>query len=76
MRKIISISLLLILGLTAVAQTANDAKNVLAGLKQYIAKLGRYEATFSLQAGDYKAEGCYMLDGDAYHIVVGDLAEV
>ena len=76
MRKIISLSLLLVLGLTAVAQTANDAKNVLAGLKQYIAKLGRYEAAFALQAGDYKDEGRYLVDGDTYHIVVGDIAEV
>lgn len=76
MRKIISISLLLSLGLTAVAQTATDAKGALAGLKQYIAKLGRYEATFSLQVGDYKAEGRYMVDGNSYHIVVGDAAEV
>ena len=76
MRKIISLSLLLVLGLTAVAQTANDAKNVLAGLKQYIAKLGRYEAAFALQAGDYKDEGRYLVDGDIYHIVVGDIAEV
>ena len=70
MRKIISLSLLLILGLTAVAQTTPDAKGVLVGLSQNIAKLGRYEAAFSLQVGDYKA------DGDAYHIVVGNAAEV
>lgn len=76
MRKIISLSLLLVLGLTAVAQTANDAKNVLTGLKQYIAKLGRYEAAFALQAGDYKDEGRYLVDGDTYHIVVGNIAEV
>ena len=76
MRKIISLSLLLILGLTAVAQAATDAKGVLVGLSQNIAKLGRYEAAFSLQVGDYKAEGRYMVDGNAYHIVVGDAAEV
>lgn len=76
MRKIISLSLSLVLGLTAVAQTANDAKDVLAGLKQYIAKLGRYEVAFALQAGNYKAEGRYLVDGDTYHIVVGDIAEV
>lgn len=78
MRKIISLSLLLVLGLTAVAQAAADAdtKDVLARLKQYIAKMGRYEAAFALQAGDYKAEGRYLVDGDTYHIVVGDIAEV
>ena len=76
MRKIISLSLLLVLGLTAVAQAAADTKDVLAGLKQYIAKMGRYEAAFALQAGDYKAEGRYLVDGDTYHIVVGDIAEV
>lgn len=76
MRKIISLSLLLVLGLTAVAQAAADTKDVLAGLKQYIAKMGRYEVAFALQAGDYKAEGRYLVDGDTYHIVVGDIAEV
>ena len=76
MRKIISLSLLLVLCLTAVAQAAADTKDVLAGLKQYIAKMGRYEAAFALQAGDYKAEGRYVVDGNSYHIVVGDAAEV
>ena len=76
MRKIISLSLLLILGLTAVAQTTTDAKGVLVGLSQYIAKLGRYEAAFKLQVGDYVADGRYMVEGNAYHIVVGDAAEV
>lgn len=76
MRKIISLSLLLVFGLTTVAQAADDAKGVLVGLSQYIAKLGRYEATFSLQVGDYKAEGRYMVDGNSYYIVVGDAAEV
>ena len=76
MRKIISLSLSLVLGLTAVAQATADTKDVLAGLKQYIANMGRYEATFALQAGDYKAEGRYLVDGDTYHIVVGDIAEV
>ena len=76
MRKIISLSVLLVLGLTAVAQAAADTKDVLAGLKQYIAKMGRYEVAFALQAGDYKAEGRYLVDGDTYHIVVGNIAEV
>ena len=76
MRKIISLSLSLVLGLTAVVQAAAATKDVLAGLKQYIAKMGRYEAAFALQAGNYKAEGRYLVDGDTYHIVVGDIAEV
>lgn len=76
MRKIISLSLSLVLGLTAVVQAAADTKDVLAELKQYIAKMGRYEAAFALQAGDYKAEGRYVVDGNSYHIVVGDAAEV
>ena len=76
MRKIISLSLLLFLGLSAVAQTADNAKDVVADLAQYITKLGRYEATFKLQVGDYVAEGRYMVDGNAYHIIVGSAAEV
>ena len=76
MRKIISLSLLLIMGLTTVAQAADDAKGVLVGLSQYIAKLGRYEAAFKLQVGDYIADGRYMVEGNAYHIVVGSAAEV
>ena len=76
MRKIISLSLSLVLGLTAVVQAAADTKDVLAELKQYIAKMGRYEAAFALQAGDYKADGRYVVDGNSYHIVVGDAAEV
>lgn len=76
MRKIISLSLLLIMGLTTVAQAAGDANGVLVGLSQYIAKLGRYEAAFKLQVGDYVADGRYMVEGNAYHIVVGSAAEV
>lgn len=76
MRKIISLSLLLFLGLSAVAQTADNAKGALVGLSQYITKLGRYEATFKLQVGDYVADGRYMVEGNAYHIVVGSAAEV
>jgi outer membrane lipoprotein-sorting protein len=76
MRKIISLSLLLFLGLSAVAQTADNAKDVVADLAQYITKLGRYEATFKLQVGDYVAEGRYMVEGNAYHIIVGSAAEV
>jgi hypothetical protein len=76
MRKIISLSLLLFLGLSAVAQTADNAKDVVADLAQYITKLGRYEATFKLQVGDYVAEGRYMVDGNVYHIIVGSAAEV
>ncbi|MBR5483975.1 MAG: hypothetical protein IKV18_04685 [Alistipes sp.] len=76
MRKIISLSLLLIMGLTTVAQAAGDANGVLVGLSQYISKLGRYEATFSLQVGDYVADGRYMVEGNAYYIVVGSAAEV
>ncbi len=76
MRKIISLSLLLFLGLSAVAQTADNAKGVVADLAQYIAKLGSYEAAFKLQVGDYVADGRYMVEGNAYHIVVGSAAEV
>jgi outer membrane lipoprotein-sorting protein len=76
MRKIISLSLLLFLGLSAVAHTADNAKGVVADLAQYITKLGRYEATFKLQVGDYVADGRYMVEGNTYHIIVGSAAEV
>ena len=49
---------------------------VLGALSQYISKLGRYEAAFTLQVGDYVADGRYVVDGNAYHIAVGSTAEV
>ena len=75
MRKIsiLLLSLFASLNLAAQEQTASV---VLDALSQYITKLGRYEAAFTLQVGDYEADGRYMVDGNAYHIVVGSTAEV
>lgn len=75
MRKIsiLLLSLFASLNLAAQEQTASV---VLDALSQYITKLGRYEAAFTLQVGDYEADGRYMVDGSAYHIVVGSTAEV
>ncbi len=60
---------------TAVLAADDDAQALLRRTAEYVASLGRYEARFEITAGDYSAEGCYTVDGDAYYIAV-DRAEV
>lgn len=73
MRKIFLACVAVMVGVTAMADERSEA--MLKRVAEYVKALGAYEAEFAVGAGDYSTTGRYVVDGDAYHIVV-DRAEV
>jgi hypothetical protein len=67
----------IILSLLSIATASADERSqaVLRGVAEYVRALGSYDATFTVEAGDYQTLGQYSVAGDNYHIVV-DQAEV
>lgn len=75
MRKIIIYLALVFVALDAFAEEGATVQSLLGRVSQYVKQLGRYEVAFALRTGDYRAEGRYVVSGDAYYLTVGD-AEV
>lgn len=73
MRKIFLACVAVMVATVTMADERSEA--VLRRVAQYVKALGAYEAEFAVSAGEYSTTGRYVVDGDAYHIVV-DRAEV
>lgn len=73
MRKIFLACVAVMVATVTMADERSEA--VLRRVAQYVKALGAYEAEFAVSAGEYSTMGRYVVDGDAYHIVV-DRAEV
>ena len=73
MRKLILLTLVLTVSLSAVADEQSAA--ALQRVARYVEALGAYDAQFKVSAGEYQAAGSYAVVGDAYYIKL-DAAEV
>ena len=73
MRRVVMILRAVLMGVSVAR--AEGEQLVLRRVAEYVAKMGSYDVTFVVKAGDYVASGSYSVSGDAYHIAL-DKAEV